>query len=166
MGSSDVAEGDTFGDFDKWQDEQFWSGLGETGEAEEESGIDVEIDTGSRRSTLRQDVKEAIVLSNELLTAEGEPEKRHIVLQLPTGMEYKVGDYLAILPLNNRHNIKRVLKWAALPWDAMITIQAGANTTLPTGHPLSAIDVLGAYVELGQPATKKVRCHEMNAFHR
>ncbi|KAH6679044.1 fatty acid hydroxylase [Halenospora varia] len=155
MGSSDVAQGDTFGDFDKWQDEQFWSGLGETGEAEEESGIDVEIDTGSRRSTLRQDVKEAIVLSNELLTVEGEPEKRHIVLQLPTGMEYKVGDYLAVLPLNNRHNIKRVLKWAALPWDAMITIQAGANTTLPTGHPLSAIDVLGAYVELGQPATKK-----------
>jgi len=96
------------------------------------------------------------VVSNQVLTAEGEPEKRHIVLELPSGMTYKTGDYLAVLPINNQKNIRRVLKWAHLPWDAVLTIKTGANTTLPTGYPISAIDVLGAYVELSQPATRKV----------
>jgi cytochrome P450/NADPH-cytochrome P450 reductase len=58
--------------------------------------------------------------------------------------------------LNNQKNIRRVLKHYGLPWDAMLTIKAGQNTTLPTDHPLSAMDILGAYVELSQPATKKV----------
>jgi cytochrome P450/NADPH-cytochrome P450 reductase len=156
LGLGDVAAGDIFNDFDKWQDEKLWPALGGKGETQEESGIDIEVDTDSRRTKLRQDVKEAVIISNELLTAEGEPEKRHIVLQLPTGMTYKVGDYLAVLPINNTKNIRRVLKWANLPWDAMLTIKSGANTTLPTGHPISAMDVLGAYVELSQPATRKV----------
>ena len=156
IGLGDVAAGDIFNDFDKWQDEQFWPALGGDVDNEEESGIEIEIDTASRRSTLRQDVQEAVVVSNQLLTSEGEPEKRHIVLKLPTGMTYKVGDYLAVLPLNNQKNIRRVLKHYGLPWDAMLTIKAGQNTTLPTEHPLSAMDILGAYVELSQPATKKV----------
>jgi cytochrome P450/NADPH-cytochrome P450 reductase len=94
-------------------------------------------------------------MSNELLTSPGVPEKRHIVLKLPTGMTYQVGDYLAVLPINNQKNIRRVLKHYGLPWDAMLTIKVGANTTLPTGYPISAMDILGAYVELSQPATRK-----------
>jgi cytochrome P450/NADPH-cytochrome P450 reductase len=155
IGLADVAAGDIFNEFDKWQDEQLWPALG-GGNDSEESGIEIEIDTDSRRSTLRQDVREAVVVSNRVLTAEGEPQKRCIVLKLPTGMSYKAGDYLAVLPMNDPKNVRRVLKWANLPWDAMITIKAGANTTLPTGHPISAMDVLGAYVELSQPATRKV----------
>lgn len=69
-------------------------------------------------------------------------------------MNYKVGDYLAVLPINNAVNIRRVLRRFGLPWDAMLTIKGG-NTTLPTGHPLSAMDILGAYVELSQPATRR-----------
>jgi cytochrome P450/NADPH-cytochrome P450 reductase len=156
IGLGDVAGGDIFDDLDKWQDEQFWPSLG--GEVDtEESGIEIEIDTASRPSTLRQDVKKAIVVRNELLTAQGEPGKRYIVLKLPTGMAYKVGDYLAVLPMNDQKNVRRVLKHYGLPWDAMLTIKVGANTTLPTGHPIPAMDVLGAYVELSQPATRKVR---------
>lgn len=71
-------------------------------------------------------------------------------------MAYKTGDYLAILPLNNTKTVRRVLKRFALPWDAMLTVSAGAATTLPTTHPLSAVDIIGQYVELSQPATKKV----------
>jgi cytochrome P450/NADPH-cytochrome P450 reductase len=156
MGLGDVAEGDIFGDFDKWQDEKLWAALGGELDGSEESGIDLEINTDTRRSNLRQDVKEAEVISNELLTADGETAKRHIVLRMPTGMEYHVGDYLAVLPLNHPKNIRRVLKWAKLPWDAMLTIKAGANTTLPTGHPVSAYDIMAAYLELTQPATRKV----------
>lgn len=125
-------------------------------DAEEETGLEIDIDTGSRRSKLRQDVKEAVVVSNKILTKNGVPEKRHIVLNLPTGMTYKAGDYLAVLPMNNQKNIRRVLKWAHLPWDTVLTIKSGANTTLPTGYPVSMMDVLSMYVELSQPATRKV----------
>jgi len=75
---------------------------------------------------------------------------------MPTGMTYKVGDYLAVLPINNRKTLGRVLKHYGLPWDAMLMIKGGQNTTLPTGYPLSADSILGAYVELSQPATRKV----------
>ncbi|KAI9048833.1 hypothetical protein LZ554_007664 [Drepanopeziza brunnea f. sp. 'monogermtubi'] len=155
MGLGDVAAGDIFNDFDKWQDEHLWSALGGDAEAEEETSLEVEIDTGNRSSRLRQDVKEAVVLSNEILTKPGIPEKRHITLNLPTGMTYKAGDYIAVLPMNNASTVRRVLKWAHLPWDTMLTIKSGANTTLPTGHPISAMDVLTMYVELSQPATRK-----------
>lgn len=96
------------------------------------------------------------MVSNELLTAEGVPEKRHIALRLPTGMTYTVGDYLAVLPLNNTKTVRRVLKHYGLPWDTTLTVKPGANTTLQTGHPIYAMDLLGAYVELSQPATRKV----------
>jgi cytochrome P450/NADPH-cytochrome P450 reductase len=151
-----VAEGDVFGDFDKWQDEKLWIALGGETDGSEEAGIELEINTDTRRSRLRQDVKEAEVISNELLTADGENQKRHLVLRMPTGMTYNVGDYLAVLPLNDPKNIRRVLKWAKLPWDAMLTLKTGANTTLPTGHPVSVYDIMAAYVELTQPATRKV----------
>ncbi|KAH9213493.1 fatty acid hydroxylase [Leptodontidium sp. 2 PMI_412] len=154
IGLGDVGAGDVFNEFDKWQDEHFWSALGAEVDTEE-SSLEIEIDTDSRRSKLRQDVKEAVIVSNELLTTGDVPEKRHITLRLPTGMTYKVGDYLAVLPINNSKNIRRVLKHYGLPWDAMLTIKVGENTTLPTGHPISAMDVLGAYVELSQPATRK-----------
>ena len=160
IGLGDVGAGDVFNNFDKWQDEQFWSTIG--GDIDtEESSLEIEIDTDSRRSKLRQDVKEAIVVNNELLTAKGEHEKRHITLKLPTGMTYKVGDYLAILPINNSKNIHRVLKHFGLPWDVMLTIKVGENTSLPTGYPVSAMDVLGFYVELSQPATRKVSLNSL-----
>ena len=133
-----------------------WPALGSEKDDGEDFGLQIDIDTDSRRSKLRQDVKEAIIISNELLTAPGEPEKRHISLQLPHGMTYKTGDYLAVLPMNNSKTIRRVLKHYGLPWDAVLTIKSGGNTTLPTGYPISAMDVLGSYVELSQPATRKV----------
>lgn len=168
VGLGDVAAGDIFNDFDKWQDEILFPALPSISEpsTEDESGVELEIDTASRSSTLRQDVKEAVVISNELLTAPDVPEKRHVVLKLPTGMTYKVGDYLAVLPINNSKNIRRVLKRFGLPWDAMLSIKTGANTTLPTGHPVSAMDLLGAYVELGQPATRRVSPSHLFATQR
>jgi cytochrome P450 / NADPH-cytochrome P450 reductase len=144
IGLGDVAAGDIFNDFDKWQDEDFWPALGPVTEDEGDVGIELVVDTSSCRSKLRQDLKEAIVVGNEVLTAEGEPEKRHIVLKLPTGMTYKTGDYLAVLPINDSKNIHRVLRRFSLPWDAMLTIKSSSNTTLPTEHPLSASDILVA----------------------
>ncbi len=69
-----MAAGDIFNDFDKWQDEDFWLAL------DGGTGIKPAVDTSSRRSKLCQDVKEAIVVSNAVLTAEGELQKRRSVL--------------------------------------------------------------------------------------
>lgn len=155
-GLGDVAAGDIFEAFDEWQDSCLWTKLSSSTDAGDEVGLEIEIDSNSRSSRLRQDVRESIVLSNRVLTATGEPEKRHISLKIPTGMSYRAGDYMAVLPINNSKNIRRVLKHYGLPWDAMLNIKATANTTLPTGHPISVWDALGAYVELSQVATRKV----------
>jgi cytochrome P450/NADPH-cytochrome P450 reductase len=42
-----------------------------------------------------------------------------------------------------------------LAWDAHVTISAYGRTTLPTGVSIPVDDVLGAYVELAQPATRR-----------
>lgn len=149
-----MAAGDIFNEFDAWQDKTLWPALGGD-DKDGETGFEVDVDTTSRPSTLRQDVKEAIVISNAVLTSETEAEKRHIELQLPSGTKYQVGDYLAVLPLNNTETVRRVFKRFGLPWDSMLKIKSGSNTTLPTAHPVSAADILGAYLELSQPATRK-----------
>ncbi len=100
IGLVDVASDDVFNEFDKWQDEVFWPALGAS-VSDELAEPELEIDTASRGSTLRQDVQEAVVLSNEVLTRGTEPQKRYISLRLPTDMVYKAGDYLKILKKNH-----------------------------------------------------------------
>lgn len=91
----------------------------------------------------------------KVLSAPGAPEKRHIEIQLPSDMSYSTGDYLAVLPLNPSETVQRVMRRFNLAWDSILKISAAAGTILPTGVPLSAPDLFGAYVELGQPATKR-----------
>ena len=115
----------------------------------------MEVTTSARASHLHHNVQDALILKNELLTPPGVPEKRHVEVKLPTNMTYQTGDYLAVLPINPLPTISRVLRRFALPWDAMITIKKGSRTTLPTEQMLSLTAVLGAYVELSGPASRK-----------
>lgn len=108
-----------------------------------------------RSSLLRQDVKEAEVIANRILTSEGEPIKRHIEIRLPSEMTYRSGDYLAVLPINPRETIQRVLRKFDLAWDSSLTIDGGGLTTLPRNVPIPAQSVFGGFVELSQPATKR-----------
>ena len=70
-------------------------------------------------------------------------------------MEYRAGDYLAVLPTNHKDNVDRVMRYFGLNWDSNLTISSGGSATLPTNTPLPAKDVFSAYVELTQPATKR-----------
>ena len=160
-GIADVANNDVFNDFEKWEDAVFWPAIGETfsggnkkndldGEA-----LELEIATSLRSSHLRQDVKEAVVLKNEVLNVGQDAPKRHVEIRLPTDMDYRTGDYLAILPMNPLVTVRRVVKHFGLPWDAIITVKSG-ETSLPSGTPLSVFDLLTSYVELAQPATRRV----------
>ncbi|KAJ3531287.1 hypothetical protein NM208_g8947 [Fusarium decemcellulare] len=160
MGSADAATSDMFSDFEAWEDEILWPALKEKYGASDvdsgagsQRGLLVEVST-PRKTTLRQDVEEALVVSAKTLTKSG-PAKKHIEIQLPTGMTYKAGDYLAVLPLNPRATVGRVFRRFQLSWDAFFKIQSDGPTTLPTNTSISAWDVLSAYVELSQPATKR-----------
>ena len=101
-------------------------------------------------------MQQALVLDARTLTAPGEPEKRHLEIRLPTGSDYVSGDYLALLPMNPHDSVRRVMSRFSLPWDAVIKVNSNDQTIIPPGIPLSAYDVLRGYVEISQPATKKV----------
>lgn len=161
IGTADASKGDIFTEFEAWEDKIFWPSVKErygasasSADSPFEAAFEIEVST-PRSSLLRQDVREARVEAVNVLTAPGTPEKRHIEISLPSGMSYSAGDYLAILPLNPRDNIARAMKYFGLAWDSMLTISSSGPTTLPTDTPISAVDILGAYVELAQPATKR-----------
>lgn len=161
LGVTDASQGNMFTDFETWEDESFWPAMAEkygvATQSESDivpSGLSIEMST-PRSSTLRQDVKEAIVQDVKTLTAPEAPVKKHIEIQLPSDARYTAGDYLAILPLNPKETIHRAMRRFQLAWDTHITISAQGRTTLPTNISIPVNDVLGAYVELAQPATKR-----------
>lgn len=160
IATTDASERDMFSDFETYEDEVLWPALKEkygasADENASSTGLSVEI-TAPRKTVLRQDVEEAVVISERTLTVPDTPVKKHIEIQLPTGMSYKPGDYLAILPFNPKDTVARVFRRFQLSWDATLEITADRPTPLPTEAPISAVDLLSAYVELSQPATKRV----------
>ncbi|KAI3394039.1 hypothetical protein diail_3304 [Diaporthe ilicicola] len=161
-GSSDVSKQDTFGDFDTWTSDTLWPALRPYLTSSEDSSkfsaiptIEIELTCEERAAHLQQNVQWANVVDAKVLTAEGEPEKRHIEIELPSNMTYSAGDYLAVLPLNPKEYVRRVMNHFSLPWDGMITIKPGSATSLPTGKPIGIFDLLRGYVEISQPATKQ-----------
>jgi cytochrome P450/NADPH-cytochrome P450 reductase len=162
VGLSDAGTADTFTDFETWEDNVLWPALQQkygTTSADagdmQSAGLSVEV-TNPRTSTLRQDVMEAFVVDTRRLTAEGEPPKKHIEIALPSGQTYRSGDYLAVLPINPKNVVQRAMRRFQLAWDAHITIAGAEKTSLPTGTSMPAHSVFSAYVELAQPATKRV----------
>ncbi|CEJ80331.1 hypothetical protein VHEMI00520 [[Torrubiella] hemipterigena] len=159
LATTDAADSDMFGDFETWEDESFWPavktkfGGSDDTDAAGAAPFTVEVTT-PRQSTLRQDVEEAVVLDTRTLSTSG-ATKNHIEIQLPTGMTYKAGDYLAVLPFNPKAIVSRVFRRFQLCWDSYIKITADRPTALPTGTAVSANDILTAYVELSQPATRR-----------
>ncbi|CAK7204228.1 hypothetical protein SEUCBS139899_006982 [Sporothrix eucalyptigena] len=165
IGTTDAAEGNMFEDFEAWEDGVLFPALkkkygGKDSEGGD-SGLSIEITT-PRASNLRQDVREAVVVAAHPLTDVSDTKttrKMHVEIQLPSDMTYQSGDYLAVLPFNRQASILRAMRRFHLPWDAHITVKTAdggdTQTNLPTNTPLPAYGVLGAYVELSQPATKR-----------
>jgi cytochrome P450/NADPH-cytochrome P450 reductase len=162
LGVSDASRGDMFSDFDSWTSEKFWPAikarfdLSASATRAPKRGLDIEISTSTRATQLQHDVQQGKVLMTKSLTAPGEPEKRHLEVTLPEGMEYQAGDYLAVLPLNPNENVHRVLSKFSLPSDAVVTIKEGSPVTLPTNQSVSVFDLLRGFVELSLPATRQV----------
>ncbi|VUC25953.1 unnamed protein product [Clonostachys rosea] len=159
MGLTDVSERDPALDFEAWQDSILWPALKakysvfQTGDSTTTPNLVVDVST-QRHSILRQDVQEAVLTATKDL-AVPKHEKMHVEIALPEGMSYQPGDYLTVLPMNPRETVSRVLRRFKLPHDALLTIQGEKNMPLPTGVPVSALDILTSYVELSQPATRR-----------
>ncbi|KAL4867453.1 hypothetical protein BDV12DRAFT_186636 [Aspergillus spectabilis] len=146
--AADVTQGNIFDAFNDWQDNNLWPALHKlTGKSGDIGGttqkeLKMQVDVQTRSSLLRQDVQLGEVSDVRLLTKPGAPRKRHIAIRLPTGLSYRAGDYLAVLPLNPSETVRRVINRFRLPWDATITIDPSAATSLPTGRPFTVYGVL------------------------
>ena len=158
------AGGDFFGAFDEWY-AGLWGELGkalgkQVQRAPEGAGLQVEVVKAGRSTILRLgDLEHGQVTENrELVDMKSDlaRSKRHVEIDLPVGMSYRAGDYLAVLPHNPIAVVMRALKRFDLASDSQIVIRkpAGGITSLPVDQPVAASEVLFHYVELGQPATR------------
>lgn len=175
IGLTDVSSGDAFTEFETWEDTVLWPALKEKyGSQERDSangsgdatnggtgakstgGVKVVV-SNPRKSTLRQDVQEAVVTETRTLTSPEEKDvvKKHVAVKLPEGMKYAAGDYLAVLPINPKETVQRAMRLLRLPWDAYVTITTDGPSTLPVDSAIPANEVLSSYLELAQPATKR-----------
>ena len=158
------AGGDFFGAFDEWY-AGLWGDFGQAlGKqvqvAPSGAHLQVEVVKDARASLLRlADLQYGEVVENRELVDMTSPlgrSKRHIDIQLPEGMSYRAGDYLAVLPHNPIGVTMRALKRFDLASDSQIIIRKpdSSLTSLPVDHPVNASEVLFHYVELAQPVTR------------
>ncbi|THD75447.1 MAG: cytochrome P450 [Bradyrhizobium sp.] len=82
---------------------------------------------------------------------------RHIEVQLPSGMSYRVGDHLSVVPRNDPALVDSVARrFGFLPADQIrLQVAEGRRAQLPVGDAVSVGRLLTDFVELQQVATRK-----------
>jgi cytochrome P450/NADPH-cytochrome P450 reductase len=82
---------------------------------------------------------------------------RHIEVQLPAGIDYRVGDHLSVVPRNDPALVDQVARrFGFLPADQIrLQVAEGRRAQLPVSDPVSVGRLLSEFVELQQVATRK-----------
>jgi cytochrome P450/NADPH-cytochrome P450 reductase len=82
---------------------------------------------------------------------------RHIEVQLPAGISYRVGDHLSVVPRNDPALVDSVARrFGFLPADQIrLAVAEGRRAQLPVGDTVSVGRLLSEFVELQQVATRK-----------
>ena len=82
---------------------------------------------------------------------------RHIEVQLPPDVSYRVGDHLSVVPRNDPALVDAVARrFGFLPTDQIrLQVAEGRRAQLPAGDPVSVGRLLSDFVELQQVATRK-----------
>ena len=82
---------------------------------------------------------------------------RHIEVQLPSGITYRVGDHLSVVPRNDPALVDSVARrFGFLPADQIrLQVAEGRRAQLPVGDAVSVGRLLTEFVELQQIATRK-----------
>jgi cytochrome P450 / NADPH-cytochrome P450 reductase len=160
------ARGDFFGDFESWY-APLWETLGKSfgiGTQTVASGplYDVEVVPSASVGLAKENALEfSTVLTNRELVDMSSPfgrSKKHIEFELPKGVTYAAGDYLAVLPVNHPELVARAAKRLGLRPDQAVILRStrGAMAaSLPTDRPVMVEELLGNHVELSAPATRK-----------
>ncbi|PVZ11157.1 bifunctional cytochrome P450/NADPH--P450 reductase [Actinomycetospora cinnamomea] len=163
-------EGDAEADFDEqyraWH-ESLWTDLATaldlpaTAATPATSGPRLSITVTNRQQAnpvvTSYDARAATVLDNrELVVDTGADGRsvRHLEIALPAGTTYRAGDHLGVLPRNTTDQIWRVMARFGLDAGQYLTIspRSGTHTHLPIDEPTPLLGVLGACVELQDPA--------------
>ena len=86
-----------------------------------------------------------------------ERSTRHIEVQLPSGVGYRVGDHLSVVPRNDPALVDSVARrFGFLPSDQIrLQVADGRRAQLPVGEAVSVGRLLTDFVELQQVATRK-----------
>jgi len=161
--------GDVRGDFDaayrNWHD-TLWKDIAtalgvdaphETDESQPRLSITVTNRQVTNPVIISYHAQAAVVRDNhELLGASAGRSTRHVEVALPSGVAYKAGDHLGVLPRNNINIIRRVMLQFGLDAGSYLTIipNRGNHTHLPTDEPAPLLGILGSCVELQDPATR------------
>jgi cytochrome P450/NADPH-cytochrome P450 reductase len=154
---------DFFGAFETWY-KNLWPSLAKTFNRQQPT-VDLQAQVaikyvGKAKERLLNvpDFEQATVVENRELVdlrVPGARSKRHIELALPEVMNYRAGDYLAVLPRNPKTSVERALRRLQLHWDTYVVIEKeAAGLRLPVGQSMSCGELLSSYVELAQPATR------------
>jgi cytochrome P450 / NADPH-cytochrome P450 reductase len=82
---------------------------------------------------------------------------RHIEVQFPAGISYRVGDHLSVVPRNDPALVDSVARrFGFLPADQIrLQVAEGRRAQLPVGDTVSVGRLLSEFVELQQVATRK-----------
>jgi cytochrome P450 / NADPH-cytochrome P450 reductase len=102
----------------------------------------------------------ATVLENRELVDLSSPmgrSKRHLAVQLPTGLTYRAGESLAVVAENPPAQVERVARRFQLSLDTVVQLETSrrAGAFLPIAQPMTLRALLSSHVELGQPATRR-----------
>jgi cytochrome P450/NADPH-cytochrome P450 reductase len=102
-----------------------------------------------------------VLVNSELQNRTGanpsERSTRHIEVQLPAGLAYRVGDHLSVVPRNDPALVDQVARrFGFLPADQIrLHVAEGRRAQLPVGDAVSVGRLLTEFVELQQVATRK-----------
>jgi cytochrome P450/NADPH-cytochrome P450 reductase len=96
-------------------------------------------------------------LQNRLGTNASDRSTRHIEVQLPAGVSYRVGDHLSVVPRNDPALVDQVARrFGFLPADQIrLQVAEGRRAQLPVGDTVSVGRLFSEFVELQQVATRK-----------
>jgi cytochrome P450/NADPH-cytochrome P450 reductase len=96
-------------------------------------------------------------LQNKLGANASERSTRHVEVQLPSSIIYRVGDHLSVVPRNDPALVDSVARrFGFLPSDQIrLQVAEGRRAQLPVGDTVSVGRLLSEFVELQQVATRK-----------
>lgn len=96
-------------------------------------------------------------LQNKAGAQPSDRSTRHIEVQLPAGISYRVGDHLSVVPRNDPALVDSVARrFGFLPADQIrLQVAEGRRAQLPVGDAVSVGRLLTEFVELQQVATRK-----------